>query len=51
MCGKGLCALLLSDIPDFGKGVASARNEHVIIDRIQAEAHDVAKVIGKVVNF
>jgi len=51
MCGEGLCTLLLPDIPHFGKGVARAGDKHVVIDGIQAEAHDVAEMIGKVVNF
>ena len=49
--GEGLSAALLSDIPDLCEGVTSSRNKHVVVDGIDAQAHDIAQVIGKIMNL
>lgn len=46
-----LGAFLLPDVPDLGKGVASTRNEHVVIKWVNADAHNVAKVVRKVMDL
>lgn len=44
---KSLYSLASSNVPELGKSIASARDEGVLICRIQADAHDVAKMVGE----
>lgn len=48
---KGLHAFLLSNVPDLGKSVTGARYKHVVVDRIDAQTHYIAEVVGKVVDL
>ena len=45
MSSKCLTALLLSDIPQLSERIASSRHELVVVERIYAQAHDVAQVV------
>lgn len=45
VCGECLAALLLSDVPKFGECVACTGHKLVVIQRVDAQAHDVAQVI------
>lgn len=45
--GKGLDGLAGADVPELGKGVACARDEGVLVGRVEADAHDVAEVVGE----
>ena len=47
VCCKGLAALLLTDVPQFGKSIASTRHELVVVERVDAQAHDIAQVVGE----
>ena len=42
-----LTALLLPNIPQLRKCVTSARHELIVVERIDAQAHDIAQVIGE----
>lgn len=46
---KGLHALLLSDVPELGESVASTRDELVVVERVDAQAHNVAEMVGEFV--
>ena len=47
MSGKGLHTLLLPDIPELGEGVTGTGNELVVVERVDAQAHDIAKMVGE----
>lgn len=47
MAGKGLDGLSGTDVPQLSEGVAGAGDEGVLVRRVQADAHHVAEVIGK----
>lgn len=47
VAGKGLDGLAGADVPQLGKGVACARDEGVLVGRVEADAHDVAEVVGE----
>lgn len=47
VAGKGLYRLASTNIPELSKGIASTRDEGVLVSRVKADAHDVAKVVGK----
>ena len=49
MRSKRLHTLLLSDIPELGESITSTRDELVVVERVDAQAHNVAKMIGKLV--
>ena len=51
VCCKGLAALLLTDVPQFGKSIASTRHELVVVERVDAQAHDIAQVVGEFCDF
>lgn len=44
---KSLYSLASSNIPELGESIASARDEGVLICRVQADAHDIAKMVGE----
>lgn len=44
---EGLNALLLSNIPELGESIASTGNELIVVERVDAQAHNVAEVVGK----
>lgn len=48
---KGLDTLLLSDVPQLRKRVASTRHKLVVVKRVDAQAHDIAEMVGKLVYF
>ena len=45
--GKCLHGLAGTDIPQLGEGVASTRNEDVLVGRVDADRHHVTQVVGK----
>jgi len=47
VCRKGLAALLLTNVPQLGESIASTRHELVVVERVDAQAHDVAQVVGE----
>lgn len=47
MASKGLDSLSGTDIPELSESIASTRDEGVLVGRVQANAHDIAKVIGE----
>lgn len=49
MRGKRLRAPLLSYVPHLCKGIACTRDKHVVVNGVQAKAHDIAEMVGKVV--
>lgn len=51
VCGERLDALLLADIPKLGKSVTGTRHELVVIERVDAQAHDVSEMVGKLVHL
>lgn len=51
MSGEGLHTLLLADIPQLSEGVASARNELVVVERVDAQTHHVTQMVGKLVHL
>lgn len=44
---KSLYSLASSNIPELGECIASAGDEGVLICGVQADAHDIAEVVGK----
>lgn len=51
MCCESLDALLLADIPELGEGVAGTGHELVVVERVDGQTHDIAEVVGKLVDF
>lgn len=51
VCCKGLAALLLTDVPQLGESIASTGNELVVVERVDAQAHDIAQVVGEFCDF
>jgi hypothetical protein len=49
--GKCLDTLLLTDIPQLGESIASTRDELVVIERVYAQAHDIAQVVCELVHL
>lgn len=47
MTGESLHGLAGTDIPQLGEGVASTRNEDVLVGRVDADRHHVTEVVGK----
>lgn len=47
MTSKSLDSLSGTDIPELGESIASTRDEGVLVGRVQANAHDIAKVVGE----
>lgn len=45
--GKGLDGLASSNIPELRKRIAGTRDEGVLVGGIDADAHDVAQMVGK----
>lgn len=45
--GKRLNGLASSNIPQLGKSVAGTRDEGVLVRWVQADAHDIAQVVGE----
>lgn len=48
---KGLDALLLADIPELSKGIASTGDELIGVQRVYAQAHDIAQMVCKLVDL
>ena len=46
-----LHTFLLADIPEFGEGVAGTGDELVGVEGVDAQAHDIAQMVGKFVYF
>ena len=46
-----LNALLLPNVPKLSKSVARTRDELIVVDRVDAEAHHVTQMIGKLVQL
>ena len=44
---KGLHSFTSSNVPQFGESVASARDEDVLVSWVDANAHDVSKMVGE----
>lgn len=51
MCGESLDTLLLSDVPKLCESVASTGDELVVVKRVDAQAHDVAEMVGKLLKL
>lgn len=51
VAGKGLDSLAGANVPQLGESIARARNEGVLVGRVEADAHDVAEVVGELGNF
>lgn len=49
--GEGLHTLLLTDIPQLGEGIASTRHKLVVVQRVDAQAHDIAEVVGELMHL
>lgn len=47
VAGKGLDSLACANIPELGEGVAGTGNKRVLVGGVQANAHDIAKVVGE----
>lgn len=45
--GKSLNTLLLSDVPKLSESIARTRNKLVVVEGVDAQAHDVAEMVGK----
>ena len=48
---KSLDRLTRSDIPQLGEGIAGTRNEGVLVCWVQADTHDITKVVGELDHF
>jgi hypothetical protein len=48
---KGLDTFLLTDIPELGEGIARTRDELVVVERVDAQAHHVTQVVGELVDL
>lgn len=44
---ESLDGLARTDVPQLSEGIASTGNEGVLVCRVQANAHDIAEVVGK----
>lgn len=44
---EGLHSLARTYVPQFSEGIAGTRNEGVLVCRVQANAHDIAEMVGK----
>ena len=51
VAGECLDGLPGADIPQLGESIAGPRNKSVLIGGVQADAHDVAQVVGKFDHF
>lgn len=49
--GKCLHGLAGTNIPKLGESVAGAGNEGVGVGGVEADAHDISKVVGEISNF
>ena len=47
MTGKGLDSLSGTDIPKLRKSIASARDEDVLVGRVDADGHDITQMVGE----
>lgn len=47
VAGKSLDRLSGTDIPELGERVAGTGDEGVLVGGIQADAHDIAEMVGK----
>jgi len=47
VAGKGLDGLPGADVPELGESIAGTRDESVLICGIEADAHDIAQMVGK----
>lgn len=48
---KRLHRLSGTDIPELGECIASTRNEYVLVGRVDADRHDIAKVVSELGNL
>ncbi|KAI6776702.1 hypothetical protein HG530_000647 [Fusarium avenaceum] len=48
---KGLDGLSGADIPELGERITSTRDKGVLVGRVEADAHDVAEMVGKLSNL
>ena len=49
--GKCLDTLLLTDVPQLSESIASTRDELVVVERVYAQAHDIAQVVCEFVHL
>lgn len=47
MAREGLDGLANTDVPQFGEHVAGTRDKDVVGSRVDADAHDVSEMVGK----
>ena len=47
MPGERLNGLAGANVPELGESVASARDKGVLVCRVEADTHDVAKMVGE----
>jgi len=45
--GEGLDTLLLSNVPELCEGIAGTGNELIVVERVDAQAHDIAEMVGE----
>lgn len=51
MASKGLHSLAGTDIPELGESITGTGNKDVLVGRVDANGHHVAKVVGKLSNL
>lgn len=51
VASKGLDSLAGSNIPQLGKSITSTRDECVLVCGVEADAHDIAQVVGEFDDF
>ena len=49
--GESLDTLLLSNVPKLCEGVASTGNELIVVEGVDAQAHDIAEMVGKLLQL
>lgn len=49
--GESLNSLSGTNIPEFRESIAGARDEDVLVGRVNADRHDVAQVVGEFSHF
>lgn len=51
MASKGLHSLASANIPELGESIASTGDEGVLVGGVEADAHDIAEMVGKLGNL
>lgn len=47
MASKGLDSLAGTDIPELSKSITGARDEDVLVGRVDADGHDITQMVGE----